>query len=201
MGIDIAVIGAGSTYTPEIIEGLAARSGKFAIDSIRLMDIDAAKLGIVGGLARRMVDRAGSEGGLEPRVDMPRVVLTLDLDEALSGADYVLAQVRVGRLAARIKDESVPLKHGLIGQETTGIGGFFKGLRTIPVVLDIARRMERLCPGAWLVNFSNPSGMVAQALLSESRIRTVGLCNNAINMYRAVAKWLGRGKQASAQQI
>jgi len=193
MGIDIAVIGAGSTYTPEIIEGLVARSGRLGIGSIRLMDIDEAKLGIVGGLAARMIGRSplGGRSTLGGGVPPTRVVLTRDLDEALEGADYVLAQVRVGRLAARIEDERIPLRHGLIGQETTGIGGFFKGLRTIPVVLDIARRMERLCPEAWLVNFSNPSGMVAQAVLGESRIRMVGLCNNAINMYREVARWLG----------
>ncbi|MDP3176557.1 MAG: hypothetical protein Q8M76_01555, partial [Spirochaetaceae bacterium] len=183
MSLNIAVIGAGSTYTPEIIEGLLAREGKLEIGSLRLMDIDEAKLGIVGGLARRMVARQ--------RDEVTRVALTRDLDEALEGADYVLAQVRVGRLAARIADEKIPLKHALIGQETTGIGGFFKGLRTIPVVLDIAHRMERLCPEAWLVNFSNPSGMVAQAVLAESKIKMVGLCNNAINMYRAVSEWLG----------
>jgi 6-phospho-beta-glucosidase len=138
------------------------------------MDIDAEKLEIVGGLARRMVEAAGCG---------THCMLTQSLDEALGGAHFVMAQIRVGRLPARILDEKIPLKYGLIGQETTGIGGFFNGLRTIPVILDIARRMETLCPDAWLINFSNPSGMVAEAVLNHSNIKMIGLCNNAINLY------------------
>lgn len=173
----IAVIGAGSTYTPELVEGLINRKGRLPVTELVLMDIDSEKLRIVGGLAQRMIAAAGMAA---------KCVLTQDLDEALAGCSYVMAQIRVGRLPARVFDEKIPLKYGLIGQETTGIGGFFKGLRTIPVILDIVHRMERLCPDAWLINFSNPSGMVAEAVLNHTNIRMIGLCNNAINMYRNV---------------
>ena len=105
------------------------------------------------------------------------IIKTTDLDTALDGADYVLAQIRVGRLPARVLDERIPLKYGLIGQETTGIGGFFKALRTIPEIMKIARRMEELCPHATLINFSNPSGLVAEAVQNNSKIKMVGLCN------------------------
>lgn len=174
--IKIAVIGAGSTYTPELVDGLLKRRGSFPVTELWLMDIDARKLRIVGALARRMVERGAL--GLT-------VHLTENLDEALMGAKFVFAQIRVGRLPARHLDESIPPTFGFIGQETTGIGGFFKGLRTIPVMLDIARRMELLCPDAWLINFSNPSGMVAEALQRHSSTRSIGLCNAPIGMTSA----------------
>jgi 6-phospho-beta-glucosidase len=180
--LKIAVIGAGSTYTPELVEGLIKRRGRLDVTELALMDIDDTKLAIVGSLAERMVAAAGMD---------TRCVLTKSLDDALAGCSYVMAQVRVGRLPARVLDEKIPLKYGLIGQETTGIGGFFKGLRTIPVILDIARRMERLCPEAWLINFSNPSGLVAEAVLNHSTIKMIGLCNNAINMYTEVYRNFG----------
>ena len=178
-----AIIGAGSTYTPELIEGFIQRWERLPFSRIALMDIDPVKLGIVGGLASRMLKKSG----------LPcEVVFTRDLDEALDGADYVFAQIRVGGLASRILDEKIPVKHGLLGQETTGAGGFMNALRTVPVMLDIARRMERLCPGAWLINFSNPSGIVAQALQTHSSVRMVGLCNNPVNMLADVGRTLGR---------
>jgi 6-phospho-beta-glucosidase len=181
----IAVIGAGSTYTPELIEGLVKRRDRLSVSELCLMDIDRERLDIVGGLARRMVEAAGMGA---------RCILTQSLDEALEGCGFVMAQIRVGKMPARILDEKIPLKYGLIGQETTGIGGLFKGLRTAPVILDIARRMEKLCPDAWLINFSNPSGMVAEAVLNHSGIRMIGLCNNAINMYRAAFDRFGTDK-------
>ncbi len=179
----IAIIGAGSTYTPELIEGIINRSDVLPVTELALMDIDERKLGIVGGLCRRMVERAG----LKLKFQM-----TLDLTEALTEADFVLAQIRVGKLPCRILDEKIPLKYGLIGQETTGIGGFFKALRTIPVMLEITRKMEELCPDAWLINFSNPSGILAQALQNHTRIKTLGLCNAPINMFAGVEEALGR---------
>jgi len=171
----IAVIGAGSTYTPEMVEGFLRRRDSLTVAELRLMDIDKPKLEVVGGLAQRMLASQGHPA---------RVLLTLDLDEALSGADFVLTQLRVGRLDARILDEKIPLRHGLIGQETTGIGGFFKALRTIPVLLNIARRMEMLCPRAFLINFTNPAGLVTEALLKHSSIRSLGLCNAPYHMLR-----------------
>lgn len=178
----LTVIGAGSTYSPEIFDGIIRRKDSLPIDQVALMDIDANKLSIVGGFIERML----CAGGLEN----VRCIQTDDLDTALRGADYVIAQIRVGQLPARVKDEKIPLKYGLIGQETTGIGGFFNALRTIPPILHIAKRMEELCPDAWLINFSNPSGIVAQAVQSNSSIKMVGLCNCPINTLMDCRAWL-----------
>ena len=178
----ITIIGAGSTYTPELIEGIIERAASLAPHEIALMDIDERKLSIVGALAQRMVASAGL------RCD---VTLSMDLDASLKDADFVLVQIRVGKLAARHLDESIPLSYGLLGQETTGIGGFFKGQRTIPVLMHIASRMQALCENAWLINFSNPSGMVAEALLNHSAIRSIGLCNVPFNMMKSVKEKLG----------
>jgi len=177
-----AIIGAGSTYTPELIEGFIDRQKNLNFQSFYLMDINREKLDIVGGLAQRMLVSKGFKG---------KVTLTQDLDEALTGADYVFAQIRVGGLEARIRDEKIPLKYGLLGQETTGAGGFMKAIRTLPVMLDIAKRMEKLAPDAWLVNFSNPSGIIAQALLNHTNIKMIGLCNCFINMHADISKTVG----------
>ncbi|MCU6708635.1 6-phospho-beta-glucosidase [Paenibacillus sp. J5C_2022] len=177
----IAIIGAGSTYTPELMEGIIKRKLQLPLDELALMDIDERKLDIVGGLCERMVEAAG----------MPtKVVKTQQLDEALTKADFVLGQIRVGKLPARVLDEQIPLKYGLIGQETCGIGGFFKAMRTIPVMLDIARRMEQLCPNAWLINFSNPAGILSEALLTHSRVNMLGLCNVPYNMFKSIRETL-----------
>jgi len=178
----ICIIGAGSTYSPELIEGILLRKDVLPLKELYLMDIDERKLRIVGSLCKRMVDASGMGA---------KVVLTEDLDEALTGADFVLVQIRVGKLAARILDEKIPLKYDLIGQETCGIGGFFKSMRTIPVMIDIVKRMEVLCPNAWMINFSNPSGIIAQALLTKTNVKMMGLCNVPINMIDGVKKRLG----------
>lgn len=180
-GIKIAIIGAGSTYTPELIEGMIKRKDSLPLREIVLMDIDQHKLGIVGHLAQRMLVTHGIE--CECR-------LTEDLDGALVGADFVLAQIRVGKLPARVLDETIPLKYGLIGQETCGIGGFFKALRTVPEILKIAKRMEELCPDAFLINFSNPAGIVAQAVLTHTNIKMLGLCNVPFNMMKSLKERL-----------
>lgn len=177
MGLKLTIIGAGSTYTPELIQGIIDRTESFPVEKLYLVDIDAPKLEIVGGLIERMLKRADSK---------IKVVKTADLELALDGADFVFGQIRVGKLPARILDEKIPLKHNLIGQETTGIGGFFKALRTIPVLMDIAHKMERFCPNAFLINFSNPSGILAESLLNNTRIKTMGLCNGPIGMITKV---------------
>jgi len=177
-----AVIGAGSTYMPELIEGFIDRQESLDFQSFYLMDINKEKLEVVVGLAKRMLLSKGFTG---------RVVLTDDLDESVADADYIFAQIRVGGMAARIRDEKIPLKHGLLGQETTGAGGFMNALRTVPVMLDIARRIEKLAPGAWLINFSNPSGIIAEALLNHTKVKMVGLCNCFINMHADIAKSIG----------
>lgn len=183
-GIKIATIGGGSSYTPELVEGFIKRYDEFPISELWLVDIEAGKekLEIVGNLAKRMVKKAGLP------ID---VHLTLDRREALKDADFVTTQFRVGLLEARAKDERIPLKYGVLGQETNGPGGLFKGLRTIPVILDICRDMEELCPDAWLINFTNPAGMVTEAVLRYSNIkRVVGLCNVPIGMEMGIAKLL-----------
>ena len=171
-GLKIAIIGSGSTYTPELIEGLINKKDSLPLKELYLMDTEDRKLNIVGGLSQRMIKAAGLDC---------KVILTKSLDEAIDKADFVLAQIRVGKLPARVLDEKIPLKYDLIGQETNGIGGFFKGMRTIPEIMKIAHRMEELCPDAWLINFSNPSGMIAEAVLNNTKIKMLGLCNVPIN--------------------
>jgi 6-phospho-beta-glucosidase len=174
----LAVIGAGSTYTPELVSKVTA----LPVDALALHDVDGERLQIVGGLARRMLARAGYTGEL---------ALTEDLDAALEGAAFVLLQIRVGGQSARLHDETVPLRCGCIGQETTGAGGFAKAMRTVPVVLELAERVaERAAPGAWIVDFTNPVGIVTRALLDAGH-RAVGLCNVAITFQRHIAAAVG----------
>jgi 6-phospho-beta-glucosidase len=182
MGVKIAVVGGGSTYTPELVEGFVRRADRLPIDELVLLDIDADRLSIVGGLAQRMLDRLDWVG---------RLILTGDRDSAIDGADFVLIQLRVGGQATRLVDETLPPRFGVIGQETTGAGGFAKALRTVPVVLDLAElTARRAAPGAWIVDFTNPVGSVTQALLDHGH-RALGLCNVAINIQRTIAERLG----------
>ena len=184
-GIKIVTIGGGSSYTPELVEGFIKRYNELPVRELWLVDIEEGKhkLEVVGELAKRMVKKAG--------VPM-EIHLTLDRREALKDADFVTTQLRVGLLDARIKDERIPLSHGLIGQETNGAGGMFKALRTIPVILDIDKDMAELCPNAFLINFTNPAGMVTEALLRYGKNKKViGLCNVPINMEKAAANMLG----------
>lgn len=176
----ICIIGAGSTYTPELVEGIINKRDSLPVTELDFMDIDERKLNIVGCLCQRMVEAAGLNC-------KTRLVLN-DYETALKGADFVLAQIRVGKLPARVKDEKIPLKYNLIGQETCGIGGMFKGLRTIPVMLKIVKMMEEFCPNAWLINFSNPSGMIAEALLNHTNVKMMGLCNVPINTIDGIKK-------------
>lgn len=166
--LKIAVIGSGSTYTPELIQGFIKRRDVLKVSSLYMMDIDRQKNEIVSGFVHRMLANSGMA---------PELVLTESLEEAICGADYVFGQIRVGFLDARIRDEKIPLKYGLLGQETTGAGGFMNALRTVPVILHIARLVERLSPDAWFINFSNPSGINAQAVLDHTNARLIGLCN------------------------
>src|SRR5215813_12135357 len=169
--LNITVIGGGSTYTPELVEGFIIHRDTLPVRRLTLMDIAPERLEVVGGLAKRMLDGTGIE-----------VVLTGNREAAVDGADFVLTQFRVGGMAARAQDEHIPLKYGVIGQETTGPGGFAKALRTVPQVLDIARTMEKLAPDAFLINFTNPAGLVSEAVMRHSSIRSIGLCNVPINM-------------------
>jgi 6-phospho-beta-glucosidase len=176
----LTVVGAGSTYTPELVDGLIRMEDLLPVEQIALVDTDERRLGILTGMTRRMLTRG------EHRAS---IVSTTSLEEGVDGASAVLVQLRVGGQAARIVDESLPLRCGCIGQETTGFGGLAKALRTVPVMLDIAERVRRLAPGAWIVDFTNPVGIVTKALLDEGH-RAVGLCSAAMVFQRHFAKVL-----------
>ncbi len=192
----IAVIGGGSTYTPELVNGFLERMSTLPVSELWLMDIDLARLNIVGGFAQRMVQAKG-----EPF----KVVITDDQKAAIQDASYVITQLRVGQMPARVADEYLGLRHGLIGQETTGVGGMAKALRTIPVVLSIAEDMRQLAkPGALLANFTNPAGLVTQALqLYAPDVPSVGVCNVAIGVKMNIIEGLERtsGKTITLDQV
>ncbi len=178
----MAVIGGGSTYTPELVDSLCAHEDRLVVDELVLLDPDADRLEAVGGLAGRILRRHGWAGSL---------VTTDDRRRAVDGADFVVVQLRVGGQAARHTDETLPVGLGCLGQETTGPGGLAKALRTVPLVIDIAEDTARYgAPGAWVVDFTNPVGIVTQALVDEGH-RAVGLCNVAIHVQRRIGHYLG----------
>jgi len=181
--LKIVIIGGGSSYTPEIIEGFIKRKDELPVGEIVLVDIEEGKekLSVVGDLANRMCKKAN--------LDI-KIFLTLDRREALNDADFVVTQFRVGGLDARARDERFPLKYNVLGQETVGPGGFAKALRTIPVILDISRDIKELCPNAWLINFTNPSGIITETVLKYTDIKCIGLCNVPIHMKMDVVSML-----------
>jgi 6-phospho-beta-glucosidase len=178
--VKLAVVGAGSTYTPEVVDGIVRLRDLLDVDDLALCDVAEERLEVVAGLAQRMLDRQGHHA---------RLLQTTRLEEAVEGAHVVLVQIRVGGQAARMVDESVPLACGCVGQETTGFGGLAKALRTVPVVLDIAGRVRESAPDAWIVDFTNPVGIVTKALLDEGH-RAVGLCSAAVVFQKHFAKIL-----------
>jgi 6-phospho-beta-glucosidase len=180
----ITVIGGGSTYTPELVNGFLARTDRLPLTELWLMDIDAGRLDIVGGFAQRMAAAKGNPF---------KVVLSTNQREAVSGASYVITQLRVGQMPARVADEYLGLRHGLVGQETTGIGGMAKALRTIPVVLGIAKDMRETAPGAYLLNFTNPSGIVTEALNRYApEVPAAGVCNVGITTRMGILEQIGK---------
>lgn len=191
MSLKLVVVGGGSSYTPEIIEGIIRRHETFPVTEIVLVDIEAGKekLEIVGNLASRMIEKSGKPIKLS---------WTLNQKEALVNADFVSTQIRVGGLDARAKDERIPLSHGLIGQETNGAGGAFKAFRTIPVLMELAENVHNICPDAWIINFTNPAGIVTEALLKHSpHKKIIGVCNIPYNMRHSTAEIL----QASPDDV
>ncbi|MGF1718949.1 6-phospho-beta-glucosidase [Vibrio kyushuensis] len=192
--LKVTVIGGGSSYTPELVEGLLARKDELPISNLWLVDIDAGmeKAKVIAALTERMIAKVGAD---------ITVHLTTDRKTALKNADFVCSQFRAGRIEARLRDERIALKYKMIGQETNGLGGFSNACRTIPIALEIAKEMEDLCPKAWLLNFTNPSGMVTEALLKHSTIKTVGLCNVPINMERGASLMLGVPQDELTMQI
>jgi 6-phospho-beta-glucosidase len=181
-GVKVCVIGAGSSYTPELVEGLVKHRDRLPVEALALHDIDGERLQIIGDLARRILTAQDWDGQLS---------VTTSREEAVEGADFVVVQLRVGGQAARQRDETFPLRYGCIGQETTGAGGFAKALRTVPVVLDIAEQVElQAAKDAWLIDFTNPVGIVSQALADHGH-HALGLCNVGIGFQRRFAAHFG----------
>ncbi|MDN3682981.1 6-phospho-beta-glucosidase [Vibrio tapetis subsp. quintayensis] len=181
--LKLAIIGGGSSYTPELIEGVLKRLDYLPVKEIHLVDIDDGKekLEIIHALATRMAEKVGAD------ID---IKASFDRREAIVGADFVMTQFRVGGLNARACDERIPLQYDVIGQETTGPGGFAKALRTIPVILDICRDIEELAPNAWMLNFTNPAGLVTEAVNKYSKVKSIGLCNVPVSMQMMVAEMM-----------
>lgn len=200
----LVIFGGGSSYTPELVDGLIRHYDTFAANEICLTDIDAGRLEILGGLARRMVARSG----------LPiQVTTTFDRKQALEGAAFVNSLIRVGGMQARILDEKIPLKYGIVGQETTGPGGMMKALRTIPAMLELAQDMLEVCPQAWLINYTNPSGIIAEALGVYSQVKSTSLCSGPqgwierilqllqVEPERANVDWVGLNHLGFAIQV
>lgn len=184
--LKIAVIGGGSSYTPEIIDGFIKRYSKLPINELYLHDIDVSKerLDIITALSKRMIEKAGLN-------DKFNIIATLNRREAIEDADFIITQFRVGLLDARIRDEKIPLTFSMIAQETNGAGGFAKALRTIPVIFDICKDISELSKNAYLINFTNPSGIITQAVLKYfPKIKIVGLCNVPVGMKKSVCEAL-----------
>ncbi len=181
--IKLAIIGGGSSYTPELVEGVLKRLDKLPVKTIHFVDIEAGaeKLEIIRGLSERMVKKAGAE---------IEIIADFDRRAAIKDADFVMTQFRVGGLSARANDERIPLKYDVVGQETTGPGGFAKALRTIPVILDICRDIEELSPNAWMLNFTNPAGLVTEAVNKYTKVKSIGLCNVPVSMQMMIAEMM-----------
>lgn len=182
--IKVCIIGAGSSYTPELIAGILARPvEELPIGVVSLHDVDPGRLGVMAALAGRMAAAQGRDLRLESG---------LGLEPLLEGADFVITQLRVGGMAARHQDESIPLKYGVIGQETTGPGGMFKALRAIPAMLDIARLVERIAPEAFILNYTNPSGVITEAVSRHTGARIIGLCSGIPTLQVLLAAMLSK---------
>lgn len=181
--IKLAIIGGGSSYTPELVEGVLNRLDVLPVKQMHFVDIEAGfdKLEIIASLAKRMIKKAGAD------ID---VIADFDRRAAIKDADFVMTQFRVGGLVARASDEKIPLKYDVIGQETTGPGGFAKALRTIPVILDICRDIEELSPDAWMLNFTNPAGLVTEAVNKYTKVKSIGLCNVPVSMQMMIAEMM-----------
>ncbi len=182
MTLRIAVVGGASSYTPELLADIVELGDQLQVDQVTLTDPNAEKLAMIAEAGRRVLVKSGSHTALHA---------TTNLEQALTGANFVILQIRVGGLEARIRDETLPMELGMVGNETTGPGGFVCALRTIPVALQIAREVERLAPNAWLLNLTNPAGIVTEALLKHTGLHTIGFCNIPINTTHELAGLLG----------
>jgi len=182
VGLKISVIGGASSYTPELFANLIDLHEHLEVEQVTLMDLNKEKLGVIAKVGEKLL--AGSQMGM-------RIAATQNLEQAVDGADFIILQIRVGGLEARVRDETLPMEFGMVGNETTGAGGFVCALRTVPVALEIAHEIERLSPNAWVLNLSNPAGIVTEALLKHTRLHTIGFCNIPINTTYELANVLG----------
>jgi len=182
MGINLVVVGAASNYTPELFTDLAEFRERLDVEQVRLVDLNSEKLTFVANVCQRLIDAKNLN---------IQIVTTPNLQSALPGADFILAQIRVGGLAARVRDETLPMELDMVGNETTGAGGFVCALRTVPVMLNIARTVERLAPKAWIMNMSNPAGIVTEAILKYTGVKALGFCNIPINTQYHFAEVFG----------
>src|SRR5574340_287528 len=182
MGIKMVVIGSASSYTPELFADLAIVRESLVVDEVVLVDLNAEKLAFIAGVCQKLIDTEKLA---------TKLYFTTNLEEALPGANFVLAQIRVGGLAARVRDETLPMSLGMVGNETTGAGGFVCALRTVPAMLKIARAVEHLAPDAWILNMSNPAGIVTEAILKHTMVKAIGFCNIPINTQYHFAEVLG----------
>lgn len=189
--LKVTVVGGGSTYTPELFNGFFQRQDIFPLDELWLYDIDSVRLKIVGNFIQRIAEKLGTKF---------KIVLSTDRKTAIRGASYVITQLRVGKMDARKNDEYLGKRYGLVGQETTGIGGLANALRTIPVILEIAQEIERQAPNALLVNFANPAGLVTEAIFRyKPSVQAVGVCNVAINIKMDVINRLNQNLNLDIQ--
>ena len=179
MGYKITIIGAGSSYTPELFANLADYPDRLGIDKVYLHDLTGEKLELIHRVSQKLVDASGGS---------PAITATTDLGEAINDSDFILMQIRVGGLAARIRDETLPMQLGMVGNETTGPGGFACGLRTVTAAMEVSRQIQQIAPKAWVMNLSNPAGMVTEAILNNTPVRAVGFCNIPINTTYAIGR-------------
>jgi len=182
MGLKITVIGGGSSYTPELFADLAAQTEPLDVEEVVLVDPNTERAAFVAGVSEKLVKASGQD---------IKVTGTSNIEEAISGADFVILQIRVGGLTARVRDEKIPMELGMVGNETAGAGGFVCALRTVTATMEIARAVERLSPDAWVLNLSNPAGIVTEALLKNTTLKALGFCNIPINTTYALAEVLG----------
>ena len=174
----VAIIGGGGIRTPLLIHGLAQLKAVLGIDEVVLYDLDVERVELIASLSREVATRAGASF---------KVVASPNLEDAVAGASFVLSSIRVGGIAARARDERIAIEHGIAGQETTGFAGMAMAMRTIPVALEHARVVERHAPGAWLINFTNPAGLITQALTSHTSLRVIGICDTPSELFHRIA--------------
>ena len=179
----ISLIGAAGVRTPLLVHGLASAGESMQLDELAFWDIDRERISVIGRVAAAMAQRRGLS---------TRLTTDTNLERVLEGADFVIISIRVGGIEARVKDETIALAHGLVGQETVGAGGFACAMRNLAAMLEYARLIERVAPQATIINFTNPVGIISQGILNHSGVRILGVCDTPLETFEAIAKALGQ---------